>query len=259
MNSIKKLSLIAIAVAGLTACDSKKEETITFENDSQKEAYSLGASIGDYMAKQLKDQDDLGLELDQALIVKGFEQGISGNPQLTKDERDEILKNLDKKAAEKRKEKDSVAAQANLEKGNAFLEKNKSKDGVKVTNSGLQYEVMSESKGPKPRVDDIVEVHYRGTLIDGTVFDSSYERGTPAKFPLSRVIPGWSEGVQLMAKGSKYRFVIPADLAYGENGAGDIPANSTLIFEVELLSIEKTAAVKNKKGAAQLKAEVKAK
>jgi len=123
----------------------------------------------------------------------------------------------------------------------AFLEENAKAEGVTVTDSGLQYSVITEAEGPKPDAEDTVTVHYVGTLTDGTEFDSSVARGEPAKFPLNRVIPGWTEGVQLMSVGEKYKFVIPADLAYGEQGAGSIPANATLVFEVELLDIEKKA------------------
>jgi FKBP-type peptidyl-prolyl cis-trans isomerase len=121
--------------------------------------------------------------------------------------------------------------------GEDFLAANKSKEGVKTTASGLQYKVLKEGKGPKPKSTDTVKVHYRGTLLDGTEFDSSYKRGEPVEFPLDQVIKGWTEGLQLMPAGSKYQFWIPANLAYGEPGNRGIPPNSTLIFEVELLEI----------------------
>ena len=132
-------------------------------------------------------------------------------------------------------------AQENLEAGNAFLEKNKSREGVTTTASGLQYEVITEGTGPKPTAEDMVKVHYHGTLIDGSVFDSSVDRGEPAVFQLDQVIPGWTEGLQLMNTGAKYRFTVPPELAYGEQGAGPIGANAVLVFEVELLGIEKPA------------------
>jgi FKBP-type peptidyl-prolyl cis-trans isomerase FkpA len=133
----------------------------------------------------------------------------------------------------------SVMAESPLEKGQKFLAKNRNEDGVKTTASGLQYKVLKEGSGKHPSASDTVVCHYRGTLLDGTEFDSSYKRGEPAEFPLNRVIPGWTEGVQLMKEGSKYRFFIPSDLAYGENGAGGlIGPNETLIFEVELIKIK---------------------
>lgn len=131
-------------------------------------------------------------------------------------------------------------AQDNKAAGEAYLDGNKKKEGVKVTASGLQYEVLKAGSGKQPKATDTVVVHYRGTLIDGTEFDSSYKRGQPIDFPLNRVIPGWTEGVQLMQEGAKYRFVIPSDLAYGPRGTpgGPIGPDATLIFEVELLKVQ---------------------
>ncbi len=133
-----------------------------------------------------------------------------------------------------------LMADSDLEKGEAFLKQNSTKAGVKTTASGLQYKVLKEGKGKTPKATETVEVHYKGTLLDGTEFDSSYKRGQTIEFPLNRVIPGWTEGVQLMKEGAKYQFTIPSKLAYGERGTpgGPIPPNATLIFEVELVSVK---------------------
>lgn len=243
MKSISKLSLVALAVVGLTACNqeeavAKKVELNTAE---QKEAYSVGASIGKYMSGHIKEQEELGFAVDRALIIQGFSDGLGDTTTLSEEEMQTVLQGLDQKLNEKRlAQAEELAAKAVAE-GQKFLEENKAKAGVTTTESGLQYEVLTAGEGDKPAAEDTVEVHYKGTLIDGTEFDSSYSRGETAKFPLNRVIPGWTEGVQLMPVGSKYKFVIPSELAYGERDTGTIPANSTLVFEVELISIEKAA------------------
>ncbi|MCB0351680.1 MAG: FKBP-type peptidyl-prolyl cis-trans isomerase [Bdellovibrionales bacterium] len=208
----------------LTACDKP-------DLKSEKGQYSY--AIGVQIAKNLKDQK---IDLDTKAFAAAVKDVTSGKePQITEENRIAALR----KMSEGLREKDNAAATENLKKGEAYLAENKAKEGVKVTDSGLQYEVISEGKGAKPKASDTVEVHYRGTLIDGKEFDSSYARNQPAQFPVKGVIPGWTEALQLMKTGSKYKLTIPANLAYGERGNPSIPGNSVLVFEVELLKIVK--------------------
>ncbi|WP_133408037.1 FKBP-type peptidyl-prolyl cis-trans isomerase [Parashewanella tropica] len=249
MKSVYKISLVALAVLGLSACNQEQKTTkdtagTELTTQAQKESYSVGASIGKYMANHIKEQEELGLPVDRALIVEGFANGLNDKSKLTEEEMQTLLQGLDKRLAEKRKSHADEMAKKNLEAGKKYLEDFAKKPGVVTTKSGLEYQVLEEGKGPKPKATDTVEVHYKGTLIDGTEFDSSYKRNQTVKFQLNRVIPGWTEGVQLMPVGSKFRFVIPSDLAYGDRDMGTIPANSTLIFDVVLKSIVKEDAKK---------------
>lgn len=217
--------LAALAPNFMKAEETKKPETL-----AERVSYSYGLMI----ARQLTER---GIEVDLDQFNSAFKTVVAkGDPALSEEEVaaafEENQKILDLKNA-------TGADKENLEAGMKFLEENKKKDGITVTDSGLQYEVLEEGDGAQPSATDEVTVHYHGTLLDGTVFDSSVDRGEPTSFPLNRVIPGWTEGVQLMKKGAKYRFFIPYDLAYGERGAGgDIKPYSTLIFEVELLEIK---------------------
>lgn len=246
MKSIYKLSLVALAVIGLSACNKEEKATdvgtnVELTTEAQK-AYSVGASIGRYMSGHIKEQEELGLPVDRSLIVTGFTNGLNDQLKLTEEEMQTLLQGLDKKLNDKRQEQAIAISAKNIEEGKKYLEENKAKPGVVTTESGLQYEVLTPGSGEKPAAEDTVEVDYVGTLLDGKEFDSSYKRGQTIKFPLDRVIPGWTEGLQLMPVGAKYKFVIPAELAYGERDNGTIPPNSTLIFEVELKSIEKAQA-----------------
>jgi FKBP-type peptidyl-prolyl cis-trans isomerase FkpA len=208
----------------------------TFEETS---AYAIGQSMGRYISNTLERQQELGVKLDNTMIMKGVQDGLVKKSLLSEEQLEKALKNYDQKINEASAKKAADDAKASLETGKKFLADNAKKKGVTVTKSGLQYEVIAEGKGPKPKASDMVKVHYTGTLINGTKFDSSVDRKEPAEFPLDHVIPGWTEGVQLMNVGAKYKFYLPSELAYGEQGAGSIPANSVLIFEVELLSIGK--------------------
>lgn len=244
MRKTIKLSLIAASVLALTACnqEAKKEQAdVKLDTVAQQQAYGIGASVGNFLNKDLTDKKEIGIELDQALLMRGFEDALAGNAKIDEEKIREVLTALDESVRTKQEEKAKVESEKSKAEGEKYLADNAKKEGVMVTESGLQYEVMSEGEGAKPVATDVVKVHYKGTLLDGTEFDSSYSRNEPTTFPLNRVIPGWTEGLQLMPVGSKYKFTIPSDLAYGDRDLGKIPANSTLIFEVELLEIQNDA------------------
>lgn len=235
------LALVIGAALALSACGSDKKETNSapaeITTETQQHSYALGARMGSFAKEQLETQEKLGLASDKEALAAGFLEAYNGNPQFTEEEINAFVETFSMKfqAAEQAQ----AAAEAELAKAASatYFAENGAKEGVVTTDSGLQYEVLTEGEGAKPAAEDTVRVHYHGTLLDGTVFDSSVDRGEPAEFPLNRVIPGWTEGVQLMNVGSKYRFHIPSDLAYGARSTGKIKANSTLIFEVELLDI----------------------
>ncbi|MDX5417930.1 MAG: FKBP-type peptidyl-prolyl cis-trans isomerase [Hymenobacteraceae bacterium] len=188
--------------------------------------------IGRDMATNLKKQ---GIEIEAESFMKGLKEVIAGQPSsLSQQDVQEAMMALQQEMQQKQGAKGSENQQA----GEAFLAENKNKEGVKTLPSGLQYQVLQEGTGKSPSASDKVTTHYHGTLIDGTVFDSSYERGQPATFPVNGVIAGWTEALQLMKEGAKWRLFIPANLAYGSQGAGDvIGPNTTLIFDVELISV----------------------
>jgi FKBP-type peptidyl-prolyl cis-trans isomerase FkpA len=242
-----KPTLVAVALLAVVGCQegAKKEEAKApvLETEIQKQAYGLGASIGNYMQRNLDEHDKLGLALDKELIVRGFIDSINDKAVIEQEEIQALLTNLEQTMKAKQQEASVKEAKESLELGLKYLEENAKKDGVKVTESGIQYVVLTEGTGEKPVATDTVKVHYKGTFLNGDSFDSSYDRGEPAVFPLNRVIRGWTEGVQLMSVGSKFKFTIPSDLAYGPNGNPPrIPGNSVLEFEIELLEIQKAAA-----------------
>lgn len=215
------------AVLPFVACSGGDE---SFE---EKASYALGMDIGNSV-KQFE------ASLDREAMVDGLLDALSERePRLSPEEVRELVMELRAKAQEENARRRVEQAETNIQEGEEFLAENKAKDGVVETASGLQYIVLEQGEGPSPVAADRVTVHYEGKLLDGKVFDSSYERGEPSEFLLSAVIAGWTEGVQLMKVGSKYQFFVPSDLAYGGRGAGqDIGPNATLIFEVELISIE---------------------
>lgn len=199
-------------------------------------------AIGMFMASQMSGIGFQGQHLDYKAFSQGFEAfNEAKETRLTPDEMIEKVRALYTVLQTQNQEEMRILGEKNREEGAAYLAANRERSGVSVTASGLQYEVISEGSGRKPGPEATVRVNYEGTFIDGSVFDSSYERGEPVEFPLNQVIQGWTEGLQLMSEGSTYRFVIPSDIAYGPQGSTAIPPDATLIFKVELLSVLEAA------------------
>jgi FKBP-type peptidyl-prolyl cis-trans isomerase FklB len=198
-----------------------------------RSSYAIGIDIG----RGLKGQ---GLEIDTTLLARGVADALAGGKTMLSDkEIHETMVELQKLVAEQQKGLHAKLAEKNKKEGEAFLAENKKKEGVKTLPSGLQYKVLREGKGATPKATDVVTTHYKGTLLNGETFDSSYARGQPATFPVNGVIKGWTEALQLMKVGDKWQLFIPAELAYGERGAGeDIPPNATLVFDIELLGVK---------------------
>lgn len=233
---MKKLSvLVAVAIVAMgvsaTSCDSKKSTNLTSSVDSV--SYALGIMNGNAFKESLGTFPGDPLNID--LLLAAFEQGLKGETEGIKMTAEEAQTYFQEYFTQVQ----MGEASKTKEEGEAFLAENKTKEGVFTTESGLQYKVEKEGTGPKPTSTDRVKVHYTGTLLDGTKFDSSIDRGEPIDFGVTQVIPGWTEGLQIMPVGSKYIFWIPSELAYGERGQGPIKPNSVLKFEVELLEIVK--------------------
>src|SRR5881398_2738812 len=215
---IVSASLIAFPLFG-------QEKSPQLKDQKDKVSYSIGMQIGFNLARQKVD-------INPDVLSAGIKDSLAGKPQLTPDQVKDVMAQFEKDMEQKQKQ----LGEKNKTEGAKFLEENKKKEGVKTTSSGLEYKVEKEGTGAQPKPTDMVTVNYRGTLINGTEFDSSYKRGQPATFPVNGVIKGWTEALQLMKVGSKYQLFIPSDLAYGERSVSpDLSANSTLIFEVELL------------------------
>ena len=207
------------------------EEKVELKNEKDKLSYALCADMGNNLKK-------FEVDVNADLYVKGMKDALSGgNVLLTEQEIKATIMAMQKDLQAKQQEKMKTQGEKNKKEGDAFLAESKKKEGVKTLPSGLQYKVITEGKGKSPVATDTVTVHYKGTLIDGTEFDSSYKRNEPASFPVNGVIKGWTEALLLMKEGAKWQLFIPANLAYGESGRPSIPANSVLIFEVELIKI----------------------
>lgn len=251
MKSLFKVSLLAATVMLAIGCSPEKtskteeatevaqtETAVIFKTDDDKAAYAIGVSFANYLETSLEKPAEIGVMLEKEMVLKGIEDAFSSKASLTEEEIKATLASLDQRVAAKIEEQAKEKAAVSIKAGEEFRTEFEKQEGVSKTESGLLYQVMTPAEGDKPAATDTVEVHYVGTLTDGTKFDSSYDRNQTATFPLNRVIPGWTEGVQLMPVGSKFKFVIPPELAYGEQDTPTIPANSTLVFEVELVSID---------------------
>jgi FKBP-type peptidyl-prolyl cis-trans isomerase len=223
---MKRLLLVSVGLASLAVAGCDRPD---LASDKGQYSYAIGYQI----AKNMKGQ---GLDLDSKAFSAAVKDVMADNEGRMTEQQ---MRDAMKKMADARREGDMKASEENLKVANEFLAANKSKEGVKETASGLQYKVITEGKGKTPKASDVVEVHYKGTFIDGKEFDSSYKRNEPAQFPVQGVIAGWTEALQLMKEGSKYEIYLPPSLAYGEQGNPQIPGNSALVFEVELLKIVK--------------------
>ena len=225
MNVRSVLPAVALlfCVSSLYAADA-----VTLKTQKEKLSYIMGVQAGNDMKRQ-------AIDVDPAIVAKGMQDAILGNKLLISDqEAKEVVATYQKERAEEKKK----LAEKNKQEGAAFLAENKKKKGIKTLPSGLQYKVMKEGTGKTPKATDTVVTQFKGTLIDGTEFASSYQRNEPATLPVTGVMPGWTEALQLMKEGSKWQLFVPPELAYGEQGAGPIGPNATLIFEIELVAVK---------------------
>lgn len=245
-----KKSIVLILLAALVAAPSAfaqgeaaGEQPAKPETTDDRAAYAIGLNMGSTMKAQ-------GVDLDLDYLVQGLEDGLAGtDPVLSQEEIQTAMQEFQQTMMAKQQEMAQAEGEKNTAAGNAFREQNGAREGVETTDSGIQYEVLTAGDGPMPTASDRVRVHYKGTLVDGEQFDSSYDRGQPAVFPVGGVIQGWQEVIQLMPVGSKWKVVIPPELAYGERGSPPvIGPQSTLVFEIELLGIEDTDAAEAAEG-----------
>jgi FKBP-type peptidyl-prolyl cis-trans isomerase FklB len=230
---MKYLTLGILSLALLACQGNTQEKSTAMKSHQDSVSYCIGLDIGKTLQQQM-------IEVNPELVARGIEERLKGvTPKLTDDQVKSILSALQEEMMTKHNEKAKMQGEQNKKEGASFLSENTKDKDVVVLPSGLQYKVITMGTGKKPRADQTVTVNYAGTLLDGTEFDSSYKRGEPATFPVNGVIKGWTEALQLMPVGSKWKLFIPASLAYGEGGAGGvIGPNATLIFDVELLAIK---------------------
>jgi FKBP-type peptidyl-prolyl cis-trans isomerase len=224
-------TFLAVPLLGLAYIGCATAESVELKTEDDKINYSVGYRLGADFKRQ-------NLEINPAIVSKGIEDAVGGGQALmTEQEMRTVMMNMANRLQAEQAAKAKKQGEENLKAGEAFLAANAGKEGVTTLPSGLQYRVITPGTGKSPQKSDQVSVNYRGTLIDGTEFDSSYSRGKPTSFGVGQVIPGWTEALQLMKEGGKWQLFIPSKLAYGERSAGKIPPNSALIFEVELLSV----------------------
>ncbi|ATO35035.1 FKBP-type peptidyl-prolyl cis-trans isomerase FkpA [Dickeya dianthicola] len=249
----------AAVTAAPAAADAAKAAAGKFKSDEEAAAYALGASLGRYMDNSLKEQEKLGIKLDKQQLIQGVQDAFADKSKLSDEEIEKTLQAFEGRVKEAAQAKMQQDAKDNADKGTKFRDAFTKEKGVKKTESGLLYQVDKEGTGSSPKDSDTVVVNYKGTLVDGSEFDNSYKRGEPLSFRLDGVIPGWTEGLKHVKKGGKIKLVIPPTLAYGEAGVPGIPANSTLVFEVELLDIKSDADAKGAAPKAEKSADDKAK
>ena len=238
---MKRLKILFVMVCILScfsltwfSCEKKTEEKVKLETENDKLSYVIGTQFGKMFNDQVrKNIESQGYKINHDAFVMGVKDVIIGN-ELVLDDGEMAAVSI-----RFQKSMQSDLGVKNLDEAKSFLEENRKNQGIMVLQSGLQYKIINKGTGRSPEANDKVKVHYRGTLLNGREFDSSYKRGTPAEFPVNQVIPGWIEALQLMKEGGKWQLFIPPNLAYGERGMQGIPPNSALIFEVELLEIVK--------------------
>lgn len=242
----KKLSVVALLIASTVSVSSfAADKPLSDPKFIEDSSYALGVLMGKNIQQVVNSQKEL-IKYDQAQIIAGLQQTLEGKSKLNDQQLEQQLSKLDQELGALVAEKEAKIAKENAEKGAAFRKTYATKDGVKNTASGLLYRIEKAGEGDIVEATDTVKVHYQGKLIDGEVFDSSYQRGEPIEFQLNQLIPGWIEGIPLIKKGGKIELVVPAELGYGEHATGNIPPNSTLVFDIELLDVVKAKATGEK-------------